>query len=61
MSDITMCFGTYCEQRDNCYRYVATPSGKQSYFAITPWTMYEGRQVCVEQWPMKEERDDKEE
>lgn len=33
MADITMCSGENCNLKDNCYRYLASPSNRQSYFA----------------------------
>ena len=37
MPDITMCKGTDCPQKENCYRFTATPSEYwQSYFIDPP-------------------------
>ena len=37
MADITMCWGTDCAIKDNCYRYKAQPnSNRQAYFTIAP-------------------------
>ena len=37
MPDITMCEGTDCPHKENCYRYIAEPSEfRQSYFSIPP-------------------------
>lgn len=37
MPDITMCEGTGCIIKDNCYRYTAEPSEfRQAYFAEPP-------------------------
>lgn len=37
MSDITMCYGTHCPLREECYRYTAKPSSVwQSYFYRVP-------------------------
>ncbi len=33
MPDITMCKDSGCDKRYDCYRYMAKPSGRQSYFA----------------------------
>ena len=34
--DITMCVGTNCPNKENCYRYTAKPSDYQSYFIEPP-------------------------
>lgn len=36
MPDITMCNGTDCPHKKNCYRFTATPSEYQSYFMEPP-------------------------
>ena len=37
MPDISMCPGTACTKRNECYRYRATPSEyRQSFFTIAP-------------------------
>jgi hypothetical protein len=36
MPDITMCSGNNCPSASICYRYKATPSQRQSYFAKPP-------------------------
>lgn len=37
MPDITMCKGTNCNRKDNCYRHTATPNtGHQAYFVHAP-------------------------
>jgi hypothetical protein len=37
MSDITMCVGTNCPQKETCYRYTAKPNEYwQSYFSVPP-------------------------
>jgi hypothetical protein len=37
MADITMCPGTNCPQKENCYRFTAKPSEyMQSYFMEAP-------------------------
>lgn len=56
MADITACQGHGCLLRQNCYRYNCGLSFRQSFFARVPWTMYEGQQICAEQWPMREEK-----
>jgi len=38
MPDITMCKGTDCKLRDECYRYTAIPSEyRQSWFIEVPF------------------------
>lgn len=36
MTDITMCRDGECPFRESCFRYLATPSGWQSYFDSSP-------------------------
>lgn len=36
MPDITMCSGEGCPMRVDCYRFTATPSTRQAYFAEPP-------------------------
>ena len=36
MPDITMCEGTGCPVKDECYRFTASPSDYQSYFVDPP-------------------------
>jgi hypothetical protein len=36
MPDITMCEGTGCPVKDECYRFTANPSDYQSYFVDPP-------------------------
>jgi len=37
MPDITMCKGTDCPQKENCYRFTANPNEyRQSYFMTPP-------------------------
>lgn len=36
MPDISMCKGTDCPHKENCYRFTAKPSEYQSYFAEPP-------------------------
>jgi len=36
MSDITKCNSEDCPVRDECYRYTAKPSDRQSYFSTPP-------------------------
>jgi len=47
MPDITMCPGTNCPHKENCYRYTAKPSEyAQSYFMEAP--IKDGR--CDHYW-----------
>lgn len=47
MADITMCQGTDCPLKENCYRFLATPSrDRQSYFVTPP--VKDGK--CHEFW-----------
>lgn len=36
MPDITMCKGEECRMKENCYRYKAAKSVRQSYFLSSP-------------------------
>ncbi len=36
MPDIAMCQGTGCAAKKSCYRYIAKPSERQSYFMNVP-------------------------
>lgn len=36
MPDITLCHGGDCPQKEQCYRFTASPSMRQSYFAEPP-------------------------
>jgi hypothetical protein len=50
MPDIAMCKGTDCPMKNECYRFLATPSEfRQSYFVIPP--IENG--VCQEFWDAK--------
>ena len=50
MPDLTMCPGTKCPQKDDCYRHTAEPSptGRQSYFLAPPLKPDGG---CNYYWP----------
>lgn len=37
MPDITMCKGEDCPKKEECYRFLAKPSGLQSWFANPPF------------------------
>lgn len=47
MPDITMCTGENCPKqiKEKCYRFMATPSRRQSFFVTSPMTLVEGRKV----------------
>jgi hypothetical protein len=50
MADITMCEGTNCPLRHNCYRVNAIPNEfRQSYFTELPYDKNKGK--CNEYWP----------
>lgn len=54
MPDITMCTGTDCPIKDNCYRYWAEPSEfRQAYFFNPPYD--ETNKKCNEKWERKRE------
>lgn len=36
MPDITMCTGKGCNKTNTCYRFLAKPSMRQSYFIESP-------------------------
>lgn len=36
MPDITMCTGVGCPRKESCYRFLAKPSDRQSYFTKPP-------------------------
>jgi len=36
MPDITMCSGEECHKKHTCFRYLAVPHERQSYFMVTP-------------------------
>lgn len=44
-----MCNGTDCPLKENCWRYLATPSSYQSYFLNSPIK----DDKCDEYWPYK--------
>ena len=37
MPDITMCPGFDCPKMKTCYRHMASPSQRQSFFMNSPW------------------------
>lgn len=37
MADITMCKGTGCKFKQQCYRFRAIPGKYQSYFSVVPY------------------------
>lgn len=51
MPDISMCDGTRCVVKEECYRFKATPSPfLQSYFANSPVDLL--TQQCEYFWPL---------
>lgn len=42
MADITMCSGNMCAKKESCYRFTASTSHYQSYFAAPPISMLTG-------------------
>jgi hypothetical protein len=53
MPDIAMCKGTDCPLKNECYRFLATPSEyRQSYFVIPPIENGE----CQEFWNAREQK-----
>lgn len=47
MPDISMCKGTNCKRRFECYRYTADANPyRQSYFGVVPVRVVKGGQVC---------------
>ena len=52
MSDITMCDGKGCDNKEECYRYTAPKCPyRQSFFVYTPLQMIGEDQSCDEYWP----------
>lgn len=45
MPDIAMCDGADCPFRDECRRYTAEPSERQSYMGA-PWYLMGGKMYC---------------
>jgi hypothetical protein len=53
MADISMCPGTNCDVKENCYRYLATPDDyRQAWFGMMP---YPPGEECVYYWPVESE------
>lgn len=48
MTDITMCRDTVCRLAGDCYRFMAKPSLRQSYFMESP--REEGEDKCKYFW-----------
>jgi len=46
MPDISKCTGGDCPLKETCFRYLAKPSFRQSYFAEPPYT----DQGCEHYW-----------
>jgi hypothetical protein len=51
MPDITMCRLKTCHLKNTCYRYMVTPSYRQTYFLDSPYKSGE----CEFFWPLKKE------
>ena len=62
MPDISMCFGTNCVIKDQCFRCTANPSTMQSYFAEPPFNKgalpfkCKHSEYCDYYWPNREEK-----
>ena len=57
MPDITMCTGTKCPKKDNCYRFRATANPyRQSYFCVPPFESREDKE-CEYFWDIKDRID----
>lgn len=50
MADITMCVGTGCPLRENCYRYMAEPNPWRQSFADFTKLVKDGK--CEQQMPL---------
>lgn len=57
MPDITMCEGTNCPLKENCYRYKAKPDIYQSYFIKPPYE----QNKCDHYWMIKKDKGTKNE
>ena len=51
MADITMCTGDGCPLKENCYRFTAEKSKRQSYFFTPP---FDGK-ICEMYWGKQSE------
>lgn len=60
MPDITMCSGVGCDNRETCYRAMATPDTYQSYFLTPPLKEKSetGAARCEYYWPINEEKEE---
>lgn len=58
MPDITMCSGIGCENKETCYRAMATSEYYQAYFVTPPLKekAETGAARCEYYWPIKEEK-----
>jgi hypothetical protein len=50
MADITKCSGFECPVKDQCYRYTAPASARQSYFWNTPGVVKNNEFTCDMYW-----------
>lgn len=51
MADITMCEGTDCNLKHDCYRFLAVVSEHQSYFTFTEMP-FENPDYCTWYWKL---------
>jgi hypothetical protein len=54
MADISMCKGGDCKQKEQCYRFKAPPSMRQSYFLNPPLKPDGSCDYRMEIWANKE-------
>jgi|LakMenEpi03Aug12_release.lakeMendotaPanAssembly.Ray.scaffolds.fasta_scaffold09189_22 hypothetical protein len=48
--DITLCEGTNCPLKDQCFRHTAKPSEYQSYFTVVPFKIKNNEFKCHYLW-----------
>lgn len=53
MADISMCHGTNCPKRDECWRHVAPRSKHWQSFFVTPPIKSAEPFECAKYWPTK--------
>ena len=57
MADITMCNGTNCPKKEECYRFtVQANEYRQSYFCEVPFKIVENKFTCEMFWGDANER-----
>jgi hypothetical protein len=60
MADITMCLGTHCDKKEQCYRFTAPKNNfRQSIFTEVPWVDHQGTQICDKFWDNHNHKKDK--